>query len=114
VNDVSGTRNECAAPAVEATLPGREDEAWSFLSLHGRMLVLVVREPGVTVEALARGLQVSRRTAFRLLQEIERAGYLRRGRRGRRNIYEVDGLRPLRHRLTRHRDVGELLALMVR
>lgn len=61
-----------------------------FLSSAARVLAAVVKEPGATMRELARRCDRTERAVWQQLQELERAGLLRRRRHGRRNRYEVD------------------------
>ena len=61
-----------------------------FLTSAARVLTTVIREPGATVREIARRCDKTERAVWQQLQELERAGLLRRRREGRRNRYEVD------------------------
>lgn len=61
-----------------------------FLTSAARVLAAVVQEPGATMRDLARRCDRTERVIWRQLQELERAGLLRRRRQGRRNRYDVD------------------------
>ncbi|MFW6088003.1 MAG: hypothetical protein ACODAG_12410 [Myxococcota bacterium] len=50
----------------------------------------------------------------RILGELEEAGVVRRVRQGRRNHYEIDGSRPLRHPIEANHTVAELLRMLKR
>ena len=45
--------------------------------------------------------------------DLANEGYVTRRRSGRRNIYEVETGRAMRHRLARHREIGDFLQLML-
>ncbi len=61
-----------------------------FLTSAARVLAAVIKEPGATMRELARRCDRTERAIWQQLQELERAGLLRRQRHGRRNRYEVD------------------------
>ena len=61
-----------------------------FLTSAARVLAAVMKEPGATMRVLARRCGKTERAVWQQLQELERAGLLRRQRQGRRNRYEVD------------------------
>jgi predicted transcriptional regulator len=61
-----------------------------FLTSAARALAAVIQEPGATIRVLARRCGKTERAIWQQLQELERAGLLRRRRQGRRNRYEVD------------------------
>ena len=84
---------------------------WTFLTNHAHVLLLVAREPDVTVRRLAELVGITERAAYRIVTDLEAGGYLSRTRVGRRNHYEVVPELPLRHPIERHRRVADLLHL---
>jgi predicted DNA-binding transcriptional regulator len=85
---------------------------WTFLTNHAHVLVCLVRDPDATVESVAREVGITERSARRIVLDLEAAGYLARERVGRRNRYDFDTARPLRHPVERHRTVGALLRML--
>ncbi len=61
-----------------------------LLSNAGRVLATVMKEPGATMRKIAHRCDKTERAVWQLLLELERAGFLRRYRQGRRNRYEVN------------------------
>ena len=55
---------------------------------------------------------ITERAAHRIVGELERAGYIARERRGRRNHYTVRLQARLPDRLAREQKVGDLLGLL--
>jgi len=86
---------------------------WTFLTNHGRALVLIAHEPQTRLRDLAAALDVTERTAYGIVSDLVAAGYLVKEREGRRNRYQVQAHLPLRDALSRERTVGELLDLLV-
>ncbi|MFD7015354.1 MarR family transcriptional regulator [Streptomyces sp. NPDC059928] len=71
---------------------------WGFLSSHARVLLAIASDPDVRLRDIAASCGVTERTALSVIADLERAGYLRRERRGRRNRYTLeDSGRLLRH-----------------
>ncbi len=66
---------------------------------------LVLREVALRVGITERGVQ-------RIVQELEDEGYIHREKIGRKNHYQVNTDKPLRHALEAHRDIGDLLRLV--
>ncbi len=60
-----------------------------LLSSHGRTLLALAERPDLRLRDLATRLGVTERTVGGLIADLERAGYLRRQRIGRRNHYDV-------------------------
>jgi DNA-binding IclR family transcriptional regulator len=48
------------------------------------VLLVVAREPSVGVNEIADGARITERYAYRLLSDLQKAGYVRRRRNGRR------------------------------
>jgi DNA-binding MarR family transcriptional regulator len=63
---------------------------WSLLSSHGQVLILIWQEPDATVRRLADVLSFSERRIMGVLRDLEQAGMIHRGRRGRQNSYTVN------------------------
>lgn len=67
-----------------------------LLTLHARALHLLDAQPDLRLRQLAEELDVTPRTAHRLVDELEDLGLLQRTRVGRRNRYRVVSLPWLR------------------
>lgn len=100
------------AAARRAAPPPAEEPSWTFLTNHSHVLVCLVADPDATVEAVARRVGITERSARRIIGDLEAARYLSRERVGRRNRYRFDPELPLRHPVERHRTVGALLDLV--
>jgi len=86
--------------------------SWTFLTNHAAVLLVIASTRGTTVDAVAREVGVTERSARRIIADLEADGYLSRQRVGRRNTYRIDNARPLRHPIVQHRAVAALLALV--
>ncbi len=96
--------------------PGRRDRGVgspALLTNHAQALICVAMEPGIKIRDLAERVGVNERTAYRLVVELEAAGYLTRHRRH-QNFYEVHPEVPLRQPLAEDRTVGDLLSAFLR
>jgi DNA-binding IclR family transcriptional regulator len=60
-----------------------------FITHHAQVLLTVARDPSVRVNEIADATGISERYAYRLLSDLQKAGYVRRRRNGRRNEYEL-------------------------
>jgi DNA-binding MarR family transcriptional regulator len=92
---------------------GRMDELmvkkhWTFLSNHGRVFIYLAGHPGITTQSLAYKTGLSIRAVQMILDDLEAGGYLSREKIGRNNRYEIHSERSLRHRLEKHRTVGDV------
>lgn len=88
-------------------------DGWTFLSNNAQVLVCIARDPDVTIREVAAQVGITERATHRLLAQLERAGVVTRYREGRRNHYEIDVSKSLRHPLERRRTVGDLLRALL-
>lgn len=70
---------------------------WTFLSSHAHVLVCLAENPQAKLRDIADRVGVTERTIMRLITQLDRAGFLKRSRRGRGNHYEIVAREPLRH-----------------
>lgn len=86
-------------------------DAWTFLTNHSHVLLSLARQPDLRLRDVALEVGITERAVQRIVADLESGGYLTRRRTGRRNHYEVDGLKPLRHPVEAHQTVNALLDL---
>jgi DNA-binding MarR family transcriptional regulator len=84
---------------------------WRLLSNHGRVLIYLARDPRARLRDVAEGLDITERSAHRIVSELVDGGYLDRKRNGTRNHYEVHLSAPLDDPLLDGRGVGDILPL---
>lgn len=89
------------------TTPG-----WTFLTNHAQVLVCIARDPGIRLRDIGDRVGITERAAHRIVVELADAGYITRGRNGRRNYYTINAHFPLPDPIARERNVGELLAIL--
>ena len=87
---------------------------WTFLSNHSHVLLCIAREPELRLREVAHRVGITERAVQRIVADLEEGGYLSRSRAGRRNHYEMHLDRPLRHSVESHREVGEILNVLLR
>jgi predicted transcriptional regulator len=71
--------------------------SWTFLSNHAHVLVCIAQQRDVRLAELARRVGIGERAVHRIVHELVDAGYLTVRKDGRRNVYDIDLDRPLRH-----------------
>jgi hypothetical protein len=86
--------------------------SWSFLSNHGQVLLLLAHDPGMRLRDIAVTLDITERSAYGIIADLTRAGYVSKHKYGRRNRYEIQGHLPLPDPPGRERTIGEVLALL--
>ena len=93
---------------------GRSSAGWTFLTNHSHVLICLHRDPHMRLRDVAEQVGITERAVQRIVQELEEAGILSRQRDGRRNVYEINLDRPLRHAVEVDSTVGDLLELVGR
>ncbi len=102
-------------PVGMATSAAGESQSnrWTFLSNHAHVLIVVYNDPDASLREVALKVGITERGVQRIVQDLEAEGYIRREKIGRKNHYHVNTAIPLRHSLEAHRDIGDLLNLVV-
>ena len=90
---------------------GTDERHWTLLTNHGRLLLLIARHPDARLRELADQAGITERSAQGIVADLERAGYVRKEKVGRRNSYQVNRGQPFRHPAEAGHSVGELLGL---
>ena len=86
---------------------------WTFLSNHAHVLVCIARDPGARLRDIALSVEVTERTAQRLINQLRDAGALALEKAGRRNHYTLNLDCELRHPLEAGSTVGDLLTMIL-
>jgi len=86
--------------------------SWTFLTNHARVLLCIAHDPGVRLRDIAARLDITERSAYGIVADLVRAGYIVKQRDGRRNRYQIQEHLPLPEPTSRERTVGEILALL--
>ena len=86
--------------------------AWSFLTNHGQVLILLAEDPDIRLRDLGDAVGITERAAHRIVTDLTAAGYVTRTRNGRRNRYSVRYDLPLPDPLARGQKVGDLLEVL--
>ena len=85
---------------------------WTFLTNHGHVLVCIATDPGVRGRDIAARVGITERATQAIIADLVGEGYVTRTRIGRRNRYEINPDRPLRHPVEQPHSIGELLRLV--
>jgi hypothetical protein len=85
---------------------------WTFLTNHGHVLVCIAGDPGIRGRDIAARVGITERAAQAIIADLVAGGYVTRTRVGRRNHYEINPDRPLRHPVEQPHSIGELLQLV--
>lgn len=85
---------------------------WTFLTNHALVLSFIARNPQITALEVAEAIGIRERAVRRMIADLEAAGYIAKGKEGRRNRYAVNHDLPLRHSSHHHVAVGEFLQVL--
>lgn len=83
---------------------------WSLITNHGLVLAAIARNTNKTIREIGDDVGVTERTAYGIVVDLEKAGYIKRTRVGTRNMYAINPNLPLVSRLS-DASVGDLLSL---
>ena len=86
---------------------------WSFLTNHARALLCIAHDPGIRLRDIAAALDITERSAYTIIVDLTRAGYVAKSKDGRRNRYQIQGHLPVRESIGRERTIDEVLDLFV-
>ena len=86
--------------------------SWTFITSHAHVLLAIAQDPELRVGEIAEIAGITERSAYRILSDLVKTGYLRRTRVGRRNRYELDGALALGDPVVEAWTVSDLLAVI--
>jgi Mn-dependent DtxR family transcriptional regulator len=92
---------------------GEATSEWTFFSNYAHVLVCLAEDPQARLRDVAARVDITERTAVRLISQLDKAGILKRVKDGRRNSYVIDTTRNLRHPIESHCTVGAWLATIL-
>jgi DNA-binding Lrp family transcriptional regulator len=83
---------------------------WSLITNHGLVLAAISRNSEKTIREIGDDVGITERTAYGIVVDLEKAGYIQRTRVGVRNRYSINPDMPIVNRLS-DASVGDLLVL---
>ena len=86
---------------------------WSFLTNHAQVLLFIAEDPDARLIDVAVALGITERSAFAIVNDLARAGYVVKMKDGRRNRYEVQSHLLVPGPVIRSTTVGQLLTLLI-
>jgi len=92
--------------------PDESGGSWTLLTGHGHVLVEIARNPQARMRDISAVVGLTERTVQAIVADLEAAGYLTRGRTGRRNRYTVNPDSLFRHSAQEGLRVGPFLDLL--
>jgi hypothetical protein len=88
-------------------------ESWSFLTNHARVLLSIAHDPGARLRDIAVTLGITERSAYGIVTDLTRAGYVVKEKDGRRNRYQIQAHLPLPGPVGREPVIGDVLAVLL-
>jgi len=85
---------------------------WTLLTNHARVLLCIAHDPGARLRDIAVSLGITERSAYGIVTDLAKAGYIVKHKDGRRNRYQIQAHLPLPETTRRESTVGEVLALL--
>ncbi len=92
--------------------PEPDIPAWTFLTNHAHVLIAIGRDPELRQRDIAHAVGITVGAVQKIIHDLEASGYVDHEKVGRRNVYRVNTLRPLRHPLEDGHTVGDLLSTL--
>ena len=92
--------------------PEQQSRSWTLLTGHGHVLVEIARNPRSRIRDISAVVGLTERAVQAIVADLESAGYLTRGRMGRRNQYTINGDSLFRHSAQDGQTVGPFLDLL--
>jgi DNA-binding IclR family transcriptional regulator len=86
--------------------------SWTLLTGHGHVLVEIARNPQARMRDISAAVRLTERTVQAIVADLESAGYITRGRVGRRNRYVVNPDSVFRHSAQEGLRIGPFLDLL--
>jgi biotin operon repressor len=87
---------------------------WTFFSNYGHVLTCLARDNGAKLRDVALEVGITERAVQKIVKDLQQEGYLAISKKGRRNHYQINRRKSLRHALQSHVKVGKLLTLLAR
>ncbi len=90
----------------------RKPKSWTFLTNHSQVLLCIARNPRMTTREISFEVGITERAVQGIVRDLEEGGYIRISKDGRRNLYELDDDKPMRHPAQEGHTVHELLEVL--
>jgi len=88
-----------------------DSRPWTFLSNYAHVLVCLAEDPTARLRDVGDRVGITERAAMRIVKHLEEADVLIKERNGRRNRYQINMSKALRHPIESHGTVGALLQM---
>ena len=82
---------------------------WTFLSNHAHVLICIAKNSEIRLSEIAKLVGIRERTVHRIVHELSDDGYISVIKDGRKNTYEINLDRPLRHPLEASQNIQVII-----
>ena len=103
---------EATKQASDKNASAHGSSPWTFLTNHAHVLIVLHSEPNLVLREVALQVGITERAVQRIVQELEEEGFLTRERVGRRNHYQINTDRHLRHPVESHCTIDQVISLI--
>ena len=90
----------------------RDPSVWTFLTNHGHVLAVLYANPEKVLREVAVEVGITERAVQKIVQDLEKGGFIERERVGRQNRYRIHKGKRLRHPIEAHRKIADLLKMI--
>lgn len=106
-------RNSLPHASDNSNQANHKKGGWTFLTNHSHVIILLANRPDMVIREVAAQIGITERAVQRIIVDLEEDGFLIREKVGRQNHYRVVRNLPLRHPIEEHRNIGDLLDLIL-
>jgi DNA-binding MarR family transcriptional regulator len=85
---------------------------WAFITNHAAVLNLLDQQEDLTARQIGANLNITIRTVYRIIKDLEAGGYLTKYKEGRENRYAINKSLPLRRDNQREVQIQDLLQVI--
>lgn len=89
-----------------------KDISWTFFSNHGHVYFLLATNSNMVLREVALKVGITERSVLAIVQDLEKAGYIKREKIGRSNRYKIVPKKTLRHPLESNVQLQDLVRLI--
>lgn len=85
--------------------------SWTLLSNHGHVLIFLAQESDARIRDVAEAVGITERATQTIIADLERDGYIKVERVGRRNQYRVNRRSKFRHPAESQHSIASLVQI---
>jgi len=86
---------------------------WTIFSNHGHVLVCLAHDSETRLRDVAANVGLTERAVQKIIHDLQESGMITISKHGRRNRYQIDSKKTLRHNLEAHCTLGALVNLII-